>query len=92
MCHHNDFVTCHRDSFNCNPFIVVANFKLFIVMLRHLKPFIEDLLLFSFFFGGGGALRDPPWVPSKSTNARVLYNYGGLTTPPPSSRTLPDTP
>ena len=27
MCHHNAFVTlCHKDSFNCNPFIFLASF------------------------------------------------------------------
>ena len=60
---------CHWDSFNCrpNPFIVVASCRLFIVMLM---SFIEDILIL------GGGLRDPPWVPLKSTNARVLCSYG----------------
>ena len=39
---------CHRDSFN--PFIVVVFIVVFIVMLRSLKQFIEDILI----FGGGG--------------------------------------
>ena len=47
-------------------------------MLRSLKEYVEDILI----FGGGGSLMDPPWVPLKSTNARVLCSYGGYPPPP----------
>ena len=36
---------------------------------------------FLFLFGGGVSLRDPPWAPLESTNARVLCRYGGVNTP-----------
>ena len=52
-------------------------------MLRSLKQFIKDILIIR----GGGSLRDPPWVPVESTNARVLCRYGGFN-PHPSFRTL----
>ena len=36
-----------------------------------IEEFIEDNLIF------GGSVRDPPWVPLKSANTRVLCSYWG---------------
>ena len=79
MCNHNVFVTlCHQDSFNCSPFICVASF-IYSDIYRNLKQFIGDILI----LGGGGSLRDPPWAPVESRNARVLCSWGGGADPPP---------
>ena len=47
---------------------------LFLVMLRSLKQYVEDILIFR------GSLRDPPGSPWK---ARVLCNYAGVNRPDP---------
>ena len=46
----------------CVSYAAIINHSIFIVMLRALKQFIEDIYIyfFFFFFGGGGSLRDQP--------------------------------